>query len=258
MDGAQTVSAENKILINDLKQLAGAEESRVSIISAIYIRLNDEMRLKNIQDVKKDISYGAKSFGQLPEKYAVSMNSIVRSYIEEINKFMKAYNDQFINVLNVIHNAEQKQKYYFYKIRENTIMKSVCILAGKPEDSYKVLDEEILDYKKKLVLYERIIARCDKEFEDCKNRREEDFKELFEIKQEQALAVVQKVNPITKIINKIKNMFHGYENFSKYVLQKYAARINKMKVETIEMYVNKTKQNTVNFASEIEEMTGAA
>ena len=216
------------------------------------------MRLKNIQDVKKDISYGAKSFGQLPEKYAVSMNSIVRSYIEEINKFMKAYNDQFINVLNVIHNAEQKQKYYFYKIRENTIMKSVCILAGKPEDSYKVLDEEILDYKKKLVLYERIIARCDKEFEDCKIRRDRDFKELFEVKEETGLTVIKKRNPVVKLVRMITNKFRGYKNFSRIVLQKHASIINRMKTETIAQYVKGVKQDIVDFSGEIDEMVQKA
>lgn len=258
MDELEKIKTENQNLVQDIKQLAGTEDSRVSVISAIFIRLNNEMRLQNIQDIKKDISYSAKDFGQLPEKYTNSMNSIVRSFVEETNRFMKAYNDEFINIQNIMYTAEEKQKYYFFKIREANVMRNICELAEKPVESYENLNQEINGYKRKLAMYEKIIARCDKEFEDCKNRREEDFKELFEIKQEQALAVVQKVNPITKIINKIKNMFHGYENFSKYVLQKYAARINKMKVETIEMYVNKTKQNTVNFASEIEEMTGAA
>ena len=66
------------------------------------------MRLQNIQDVRKDISYSAKDFGQLPEKYVESMNSIVRSYIEEINRLMKVYNEEFININNTLYNAEEK------------------------------------------------------------------------------------------------------------------------------------------------------
>ena len=70
----------------------------MTIIAAIFTRLNDEMRLKNIQDIRKDISYRAKDFGLSPEKYVNSIGSITRSYIEQINRFMKAYNDQFVNI----------------------------------------------------------------------------------------------------------------------------------------------------------------
>ena len=255
MDIVENMKTDNKTLAEDLKQLAGTESSRVSVLAAIYIRVNEKMRLQNIQDVRSDISYGAKDFGLLPEKYVSNMNSIVKSYIEEINKFMKAYNDEFINIQNTLHSAEQKQKYYFFKIREATIMKNVCILAEKPEEEYEVLDQDILNYKKKLVLYERVIARCDKEFEDCKNRRERDFKELFEIQQEQSLAVVTKQNAISRFIRKIKNKFHAYEKFSKTVLQRHASKLNKMKTEIISNYVSNVKQDIVNFSSEIDGMT---
>ena len=212
------------------------------------------MRLQNIQDVKKDISYGAKDFGQLPEKYVENMGSIVRSYIEEINKFMKIYNDEFINIQSILQNAEEKQKYYFFKLREVNIMRNVCILAEKPKETYQALDEDINKYKRKLVIYEKIIDKCDKEFEKCINSREEDFKELFEINQEQALTIVNKSNPIIKIVQKLKNMFHGYEKFSKYVLQKHASKINKLKTETINLYDRKIKENIVNFSNEIDNM----
>ena len=214
------------------------------------------MRLQNIQDTRKEISYSAKDFGLIPEKYIDSMNSIVRSYIEQTNRFMKAYNDRFINIQNVLYNAEEKQKYYFFKIREVSVMKKICELAEKPEESYQVLNQEINGYKKKLAIYERIIAMCDKEFEECKNKREEDFKELFEISQENSLAVIIKQNPIIKIFTKIKNKFCGYKKFSKVVLQKHALRINKMKTETITNYINKAKQDILRFSDEVESLVG--
>ncbi len=254
MNELEKIKTGNKKLAENLKQLSGTEDSRVAILAAIYIRVNDELRLQNVKDVRKDIAYGAKDFGQLPEKYVGSMNSIVKSYIEEINRLMKIYNDEFINIHNTLYSAEEEQKTYFFKLRETTVMKNVCILAEKPKEEYEFLDKEILDYKKKLALYERVIARCDKEFEACKNRRENDFKELFEIKQEQALAVITKENLFSKIIKKIRNKFHGYESFSKNVLQKHAARINKMKTETVNLYINNVKQDIVNFSSEIDEM----
>lgn len=214
------------------------------------------MRLQNIQDTRKEISYSAKDFGLIPEKYIDSMNSIIRSYIEQINKFMKAYNEQFVNIQNILYNAEEKQKYYFFKIRENTIMKNICELAEKPEESYQILNQEINEYKKKLVLYEKIISMCDKEFEECKNRRAIDFKDLFDVNENQALALITKRNPVMSFINKIRNKFHSYEKFSKIVLQKHASKINKMRTETIALYVNKVKKDILRFSGEVRSLTG--
>ena len=212
------------------------------------------MRLQNIQDVKKDISYGAKSYGQLPEKYDDIMNSIVRSYIKETNKFMKAYNDEFINIQRILQNAEEKQKYYLFKIQELMIMKNVCVLLQKQKKIYQELDEEINNYKQKIIIYENVISKCDKEFEKCKIKRDKDFKELFEIKQEQSLTVVQKQNFILKLFLKLKNKFQGYKSFSKFVLQKYFNKINQIKTEIIDNYIRNIKEDMVNFSSEINEI----
>ena len=258
MKELEKVAAENNKIASNITQLAGTEDSRLALITAIFIRANNEMRLQNIQDIKKDISYGAKNFGQSPEVYVTSMDSIVRSYIEETNKFMKAYNNEFKNIQNILKNAEEKQKYYFFKIRETAVMKNICALAGKAESEYASLDEDIKKYQRKLVIYEKIILRCDKQFEDCKNRREADFKELFEIKQEQALAVIQKRSFFDKIMSKFKNMFKGSENFKKLVLQKHAIKINRMKTEIINQYVVKEKQNELSFSNEITEMLASS
>ncbi|MBR1539782.1 MAG: hypothetical protein IJ629_01135 [Clostridia bacterium] len=257
MNGLEQVEAENQKIASDMIQLAGTEDSRISVITAIFVRLNNEMRLENVQEIRRDISYGAKDYGLLPEKYVNSMDSIVRSYVQEINKFMKAYNDEFMNIQNVLKSAEERQKYYFYKIRETIVMRDICELAGKNPEDYKELDAQIKSYRKKLATYEKIIVRCDKEFEDCKIRRDQDFKDLFELKQENALAVIQKRNVITMLINKIKNRLNGYERFSKYVLQKHAGKLNRMRTETTGEYVTKIKKNILSFDSEIEGMLNA-
>ena len=252
MNELEKIKEENKSLVSDIRLLAGTEDSRLSVLSAIFIRLNNEMRLQNIQDTRKEISYSARDFGLIPERYVDSMNSIVRSYIEQINRFMKAYNDQFMNIQNVLYNAEEKQKYYFFKIREVSVMKKICELAEKPQEEYQILNQEINGYKKKLAIYEKVIAMCDKEFEECKNRREADFKELFDVSQEQALVVAVKQNPIRKLIKLIQNKFHGYENFSKTVLQKHASKINQI----ISNYVNRVKQDILRFSGEVKSLVG--
>ena len=167
---------------------------------------------------------------------------------------MKAYNDEFINIQNILQNAKEKQKYYLFKIQELMIMKNVCVLLQKPKELYEELDEEINNYKQKINTYEKVISKCDKEFEECKIRRNREFKELFEIKQEQSLALVQKQNFILKLFIKLKNKFQGYKNFSRFVLQKYFNKINQMKTETIDNYIKNVKEDMLNFSSEINEI----
>ena len=257
MDGFEQIETDNKKIASDIMQLAGTEDSRLAVITAMFVRQNREMRLQNIQDVRQDISYGAKDFGILPEQYVTNMDSIVRSYIQEANRFMKAYNDEFINIQNILKSAEEKQKYYFFKIRETIVMKKICELAEKASEDYAQLDEQIALYRRKLGIYEKIIARGDKEFEDCKSRRAQDFKELFEMKKELALAVIQRKNVFVKFWNKLKNRFNRYKSFSRVVLQKHASKVNRMRTETIQEYVAKTRQSINAFDDEITEMLNA-
>ena len=63
MNGFEQIKAENEKMASEMGQLAGTEETRLSVITAVFVRINNEMRLKNIQDVKQDISYGARDFG---------------------------------------------------------------------------------------------------------------------------------------------------------------------------------------------------
>ena len=218
-------------LLNELDNIK--EENKISVISAVYIRLNNEMRMQNVQDIKKDISYRAKDFGLMPEKYITNMSEIVRSYIEQINRLMKVYNDRFMNIQNILYNAKESKK---------------------TEESYQVLNQEINEYKKKLAIYEQIIAMCDKEFEECKNNREMDFKELFEIKQENALAIIQHRNPLAKLINCFKTNIRRYDKFSKAVLKKYASTINNIRIETMSLYINKVKKDILIFSSRVNDV----
>ena len=96
-------------------------------------------------------------------------------------------------------------------------------------------------------LYAESMGRCMNP--DCK-------KELFEINQENAIAVITKQNPIVKFFKMIQNKFNGYEKFSKTVLQKHASKINKMKTEIISNYINKTKQDILRFSGEVKELVG--
>ena len=155
-----------------------------------------------------------------------------------------------------MYNAQEKQKYYFFKIRENILMKNVCKLTGKSESSYQIFNQKINEYKERLTIYEKIIAMCYNEFEECKNKIETDFKELFNINQEKALAVITKKNIIIKFVSKIKNNFNGYNNFYKIILQKYDFNISKLKNETLDICIRKVNQETLNFSNKVANLVG--
>lgn len=179
------------------------------------------------------------------------MNKIIKSYVEETNKFMKAYNDEFINIQNILQDAQENQKYYYFKIQEINIMKKICLMVGKTEEVYKNLDDELNYCKEKIVIYENIIDKCDKKFEQCKRMRDREFKELFEIKKELSLSIVVNRNIFFKIMIKLKKIFCKYENFSKFVLQKHIDKINTIKNENMNVCIKKIKEDTKDFSNEI-------
>ena len=134
------------------------------------------------------------------------------------------------------------------KIKKNILLKL---------EKYQELDDQIRMYKRKIGIYERIIMRCDKEFEDCKNRRIKDFNNIFEVKGEQSLVVAKKQNVIIELFRKLKNKFNGYEKFSVYVLQKYLSHANRIKVEMMDICIYDIKRNMKNFDEEINNLLNA-
>jgi len=253
LDSIEQIQLENKKLIDEMTELARTEDLRASVNSAVFIRKNDELRLNHIIDINNDIIQGAKTFGQKPEKYVSSQDSIVKSYVEEINKFTKVYNEEYINIMHKIQMSTEHQKALMFKIQKISNTKQLYEIANKVDDNmFEEFDNNILEYKKQIKLYENVISRCDKEFESCKARRKQDFEELF--RTHEVLAIADNKNVFKKIVFKISNKFNGYENFSKYVLKRHANKIDEMKTGKVNKYVNKVKQNMVNFSYEIDNM----
>ena len=109
------------------------------------------------------------------------MDSITRSYIEQTNRFMQIYNNEFINIQNKLFLAEEEQKVLIFKTRKLAIMIDICKMLKKPQEVYRDYQEQVKGNKKKIAILEKVISRCSKEFEECKYRREKDFLELFDI-----------------------------------------------------------------------------
>lgn len=263
MNQIEKMELDNRRIVNNLTELARTEDSRSSISTAVYLRLNNELRLKNVQDIRKDISYGAKYYGQTPEKYTTAQDSIVRSYVEQINKFMKMYNEAFVNIQTVEHNAATNQKNLVFKARKLDIVKQIYQFCNRPESDYANYENKIKEYKDEIEKYEQVIKRCDEEYTLCRNRREEEFKEIFNISPSQmsvALIPVEKDNFIKKFFKKLwtktTNKFNGYQNFQKDVLQRHATNINGLKTGGIDKYLTKIKQDMVTFNYEVDTILG--
>lgn len=253
MNLLEQIESENQNLINKMIELARVEDSRATVSSAVFVRSNDELRLKNMKEVREDIKFGAKNFGLAPEKYTAREQSIVNSYIEPINRFMKTYNEEYMNIKNKIQLAEENQKVLMFKCQKISNNKKLLIMANKADNQVITeYDNKINEYKSKIKLYEDIINICDEEMKACKNRREEDFKTLFG--DEKSIEISDNKNVFKRFIFKISNKFKGYNGFSKYVLQKHATKINDLKTKKLEENINKIKQNMVNFSYKIDKM----
>lgn len=269
----------NEEITYNITDLAGIEGSRAEIMSTIYIRKNKELRLKNIWDVENDFRTQARIFNQSPEKYTISQESIKRSYVEQINRFMREYNSRYISIQSEIYRAQENQKILMFKSCKCSNSKKVYMLSEgyqkfliqkqrminqydkthnfelynkieEMKDPCSIYDEKIMNYKRKIKLYENIITRCDKELENCTKDREEDFKKLFG--EEESLAI--KPSGYKFIINTIMNKLDGNNRFSKLVVKKHATRINNLKIKKMDECADKIKKDTVTFSKEIENM----
>ena len=118
MKGFEQFEKENIKIVEEIKQLNETEENRLAVITSLFVRENSDMRLENLQELKRNISYGAKNYGQNIEEYKGNINEIIKTYIDETNKFMSAYNEEFLNISKKFKNAEENQKKYFAKIRK--------------------------------------------------------------------------------------------------------------------------------------------
>lgn len=237
--------------------------------------------LKIKKRLEKIFILGAKTFRQLPETYALSEESIIKSYVEQINKFMRSYNEQYLNIQTHIQRAEEQQKVFMFKSCKLSNDKKLFMLTEEYEkfknkktnmiDEYKrtnnielykeiqnlkdpseKYNKEINSLKNKIKLYENLINRCDIEFSECKTRRERDFKELFE--PEKAVAVNEKLSLYKRITRNLLNKLNGESKFSKLVIKKYADKINDLKVQKLDKYIDNIKRDTVIFSEEIEKM----
>ena len=269
----------NDELTYDITDLAGIEGSRADILSSIYIRKNKELRLKNLWEIENEFRTQGRIFNQSPEKYTISQESIKKSYIEQINRFMREYNSRYMSIQSEIYRAEENQKILMFKSCKYSNSKKVYMLSDdyknfliqkqKMIEKYKQTndlelykkienmkdpciqyDERISQCKKQIKLYENIISRCDEEFENCTQKRAEHFRELFG--EEQAISI--KPSGYKMILNMIMNKLDGNNRFSRLVVRKHATRINDVKVRKMAEYVDKIKKDTIIFEHEIQNM----
>lgn len=270
----------NDSFIEEITNLVNTEGNRADVLASIYSRKNRELRLKNLWEIENNYRVQAKIFGQLPEKYAIEQESTQRAYVEQINRFMKEYNTAYTNIQIETQKAEEAQKTLMFKCYKFSNSKKMYMLSDgyknfkakrkllineyeKTHDFniYKRIqefqdpavqyDKKIEYFRKQIKTYEKILLRCDKEFEECTKRREKDFQELFG----EDLGIELKKNfGIKSVIDAIMNKIDGKNRFSRFVVKRYANKINEIKTKKMDEYANKIKKESVAFSEEIENM----
>ena len=269
----------NDEFTSNVTNLSTTECDRAEVMSSIYIRKNRALRLKNILDIDKEFVTQARVYKQSPEKYTMSQMSIKKSYVEQINRFMKEYNLRFMNVQNEIYRAQENQKILMFKSYKYSNSKKIYMFSDEyqnflskkqqlisqykqtqnpliyqriesMEDPCLVYDKKISNCRNKIKLYDEVIFKCEEELEKCTEDRERDFGILFG--EEQAIAIKQSAYKM--FVEKLKNIFDGNNRFSTLVVKKHATRINELKISKMEEYANKIKKDTVIFSKKIEDM----
>lgn len=269
-------------IMKNLTKLTELETNNLTIKSAIFVRKMTE----TIDNAKKKIELGIddkiKFYGQKPEKYLKYKKLILNKYSDEFKKIFREYELQYINICEELQEAYANQKMAIASCKKTENLKKEFLVSEEYENikvkykedmknSFKKVDFEndmnlhknlkdpIYDYDikikayiKKAQDYEFIIEKCNQKLEECKKNSIEELNNYVSKKTNQ-LIIYKKNDIISKIINRITNIFKGKQKIQIYVINK-----SKVELEDLEKEVDNTKnnirENTINFIEQILKM----
>ncbi len=229
-------------LIDQIKRLNELEVQRLEIQLAKFNKEINECYESKINLIEENIDNQIKYYGKNISSYTKEKNSILNRYKEEFQKNYDKRKEQFFNIIVEIQEMQANQKIAL------TNFKKIAEDKENFMQNFKKLEALVNKYAG----YNEIILECEAKLNDCILATKKDFEQITKYRNP-SIAVIEKGNFITNIINKILNKFSGKSKFEKEV-------INKMEKELLEVEKNNIlnleiiDKQTINLVAKIEEL----
>ncbi len=269
-------------IMDSIKECAELELSKEELLSAIYMRKTEEKINSGIEKIESSLKSQAVVYGVNFGDYSNRIQTIKDNYLEQINKLKEEYQFQFVNLQLELRETLANQKIALVNAKKVSDMKNEFIESDKYKeyidlksdleahlnnalkkeeyDKYEKLLEnlqnpiEIYSIKKKSAIkkYEDIdslIKSCETKINYCMNETYSEIERIINENIESSLLIV-KENIITKIINKITNIFSGKAKFEGKIkeVENNIAKFDNSNESKIE----KIRNNTIELIAEIQ------
>lgn len=268
-------------LVNKIEEISNVEVSLLKLSSAIYVRSVEDKIASGINDIKSNFIGIATGYGISESVYSSQLQKIIDGFNSEISKIRDEYEIQFVNLQLEIQEAMANQqialvnakkvvdlkeefkvsdKYASYEKSRKDLEAQLSNSLNKEEyEKYSKLLEDLSDplevynFKRDASLskyydYSKLISDCEAKLDESLNLVLSEIDKIIGLTVEKSL-IVRKENAITKLINKIKNIFSGKSNYDKKV-KTYETVISTLSQES-ESKIESIRNSTIDFLAEI-------
>ena len=272
----------NEKLMKNLTDLTELENNNLKIKSAIFLRtINDKIN-NAIKEIESRIDEEIKFYGQKIENYSEYKESLLKNYLNEFEKILDEYELQFINICEQLIENYANQKIAIANCKKIKNLKDEYIESDKYKEYKKIkakykedMDNSLtkVEFEKNMNLltqlinpidefdikmkafvekvndFEMVIQACNQKLEDCKQKAIAEINKIVSNKSTQ-LVIYKNNNIISKIINKITNIFSGKQKLKINVIDRKEDEIKILETETNSAKYN-VKENTIKFIEQL-------
>lgn len=269
-------------LMDSIREIAEIEVSKEELTAALYARTVEEKIVTGIEALESNLKAQASAYGVNYESYSSRIAEIKSKYSQEINKLKEEYEFQFVNLQLELRETLANQKIALVNAKKISDLKKEFMESEKYKEYlnmksnlennlnnslkkeeydkyYDLLSNlenplDVYDNKKKAALkkfedMDSLVKSCESKLKYCMNETYQEIDNIIKSNVDNSLLVV-KENPVTKIINKVINIFSGKIKFESKVkdIEKNVSSLDSNSASKLE----KIRNNTIELVAEIQ------
>lgn len=234
-----------------LKDLSELEKDKLMLWSTIYTRKAEDIKIKKIAELKKNLEEQINFYRRDNSKYKTKIDNYVNEYTSEILRIIEVYNSYYIYLQNEIVLAQSNQKIAI----ANLLASKRGWVKAKENENIVLIEKsnkKIFATAQKKLNYDVVINECNMRLQKCMEEALNSINEIFKIKSNQLEKVTN--NGCFYKIKKFFNItFYGDKNIEKYVLNPIEKEMKDIELQTVSK-ISDVKTEMLIFISQMEKI----
>ena len=220
-------------LKKNIRSLHGLNNDMAMVELAIHQKSMEALKENKIEELSNYLNNHIKMFKQNKDKFDKEISAINDKYQLEIDKFMTAYEDFYVQVFKLMSDAGNEQNYTIANLLET---KNSLLDGDNSVQDEERLNQELLADAEKKLNYSVIIDECRARLKWCSEKAQNDFEQLFKISdlslEEYGKSIVSKIRSI------FGNIFFGKNNCKKFFYDFNAGYLKELKLNNKKNIIN--------------------